>query len=231
VQRLDLTKRVSYVYRANECMSDQCYASGLRSKGWLKTLDWIAIDRVSVEEDVVERLIEMNSELLQSEMSSSVGVGECKELDAMQEAMARETLVTSGLTEGEDYTYAPGNLLAGAGVWTHVDRKFGEPGVLFLVTSLLGEGDFVLPNAGFRTRFDRGLTVMFDPTEVHSLFAPERHLAGEVRFIIWSGMVRLKESGCRKLKTYFDEKPQDEPVFDDLALDGLTGIYDVNATA
>lgn len=186
---------------------------------------------MSVDDDVVGRLIEMNSELLQSEMSSSAGVGECKDLDVLQEAMARETLAMCGLAEWEDYTYAPGNLLARAGVWTHVDRKFGEPGVLFLVTSLLGEGDFVLPNAGFRTRFERGLTVMFDPTEVHSLFALERHLAGEARFIIWSGMVRLKESGCRKLKTYFDEKPQDAPIFDDLALDGLTGIYDVDATA
>ncbi|MBK6616494.1 hypothetical protein [Ottowia sp.] len=168
---------------------------------WLRAMASVFTAKTAVKPEVRESLLALNADLLNG-MSIDYGAGSDlgEEISGYQRSLVESVLREIGLCSGVDYGEVEyDGILGGPGAFFHVDKCFGAPGVLFVVTSILGGGEFVMPNIGWATAFEVGRTVMFDPLEVHGLCVGAGEKAGGCGFLSVSSQVSITMQGCAKL--------------------------------
>lgn len=192
---------------------------------WLRAWPGVLVGHVAIPEDIRSALVDGNSDAFDPLASIDYGVG--AELGEpffdRQAEMVERALQALGLERGRDYGRPEySGILCGPGCEFHIDDGFGSPGVLFVVTSVLGKGVVSFPHLALTVPFDVGATLVFDALQVHGVCAGAGGVAGGCPFVAIASEVPVTAEGCRRLGLLVADGPESADLIE-LRRNGING--------
>lgn len=203
---------------------------GGRSDQWLRPLPDVFVGQIAIPDGARDALVNGNADAFDPLASIDYGFGQDigRPFFQLQAELCHEALGEMGLERGRDYGSPEySGILCGPGCEYHIDDGFGSPGVLFVVTSVLGRGVLSMHNVPLVVPFKVGATVVFDALQVHGLCAGEGALAGGCPFVAVASEVPLTVAGCKRLGLLLDVGPRDDEYVELRRenIDGKSGEY------
>jgi hypothetical protein len=191
---------------------------------WLRAAGWVARTWIDVAE-IRERLIEESRGIVASmSIDYCSDLGLCGRVWAEQAAFAGWAMERLGTGGGGMYrTDGSRGAMAGPGAVYHVDKGFGQPAALFVVTSILGGGVLCFPHLGLELSLEPGQTVLFDALHVHGVLPGNGGKVGTQPFVVVSSEVMVSEAGARRLGLVSPERPAGSIDLDEAEVEPDTG--------
>lgn len=172
-------------------------AGNTRLRAW----DRILVGATPMPSDLADNLVTLNKSLLDDGTHLDYGRSTPESAALLETVLGAATAHLATLVHEvrPSESYERRDVLGGAYVDFHNDEGFGDPGVLFCVTSVHCPGDLVFPNLRLRVPFGPGTVVIFDPLEPHGITQPGRNEAGTTEALVLSVDLQLDTAACLAL--------------------------------